>query len=141
MLTPGGEGSRSIAREAPASREAGAFARSPTDLIRPENALSAQNTMPLSINVPDKILSGLNQSYTLTSSSGAPTGRVLVDGREVPSRVIHLGVPKTATGETPNEVKYKVSFLIPSGSVGKKLDLEFATGTEKVEASHEIIAE
>ncbi len=97
--------------------------------------------MALSINYPDKILAGLNQSYTLTSSSGAPSGEIRVDGVAVPHRVILLGIPKTHTGDGPPEEKYKVSFLLPADSVGKKLELAFAAGDGRVEESQDILAE
>ena len=37
--------------------------------------------MAVSINVSDKVLAGLNQSYTITSDSGEPSGQVAVGGR------------------------------------------------------------
>ena len=97
--------------------------------------------MALDINVPDKILAGLNQSYTITSDSGEPTGTVLVGGVEVPHRVLPLGPPKEQTaGDTP-QFKYKVSFLLPQDSAGKKLDLRFSAGESKADDSLEITAE
>jgi hypothetical protein len=95
----------------------------------------------LNINVPDKILAGLNQSYTILSELGEPRGRVAVDGRELPHRVIRLGPPKDWNGEGAPKMKYKVSFLLPQDSGGKKLQLRFEAGGEVVEESHDITLE
>ena len=97
--------------------------------------------MPLDINVPDKILAGLNQSYTITSDSGAPSGSVMVGGQEVPHRIVPLGPPKDQTAAATPLLKFKVSFLLPGDSVGKQLQLVFCAGASKAEDEHEISAE
>ena len=94
--------------------------------------------MSLSINFPDKILAGLNQSYTLTSDEGAPSGKVHVTGQALPHRVISLGPPKDATESMTPVMKYKVSFLLPKDAVGKTLTLEFRAGSTSIEESKPI---
>jgi len=91
--------------------------------------------MSLTINFPDKILAGLNQSYTLLSDEGAPSGRVAVEGKELPHRVIPLGPPKDAKESTTPLFKYKVSFHLPKDSVGKNVVLQFQAGSSKVDES------
>ncbi len=97
--------------------------------------------MPIDINVPDKILAGLNQSYTITSDSGEPSGSVTVGGQDVPHRIVSLGPPKEQTADDTPTFKYKVSFLLPGDSAGKKLQLEFSAGASKASDEHEIIAD
>ena len=98
--------------------------------------------MSLEINVPDKILSGLNQSYTMTTDEPvAPTGSVTVNGLEVPHRVIPLGPPKEQTANDVPTMKYKVSFLLPGDSAGQKLELHFAAAASKADESFEIASE
>ena len=97
--------------------------------------------MALSINVPDKILAGLNQSYTITSDSGEPTGRVSFGGDELAHRIIPLGPPKDSKESEPLDYKYKVTFLLPADSVGSQLELKFSAGESEVEESHEVIPE
>jgi hypothetical protein len=92
-------------------------------------------TMSLSINFPDKILAGLNQSYTITSDEGAPSGKVHIAGQVLPHRVIALGPPKDATESLTPVMKYKVSFLLPKDTVGKTLTLEFQAGSTTIEES------
>ena len=96
---------------------------------------------PLSINIPDKVLAGLNQSYTITSEVGEPSGKVTVGGTEVPHRVIRLGPPKTWDGNGTPQMKYKVSFLLPADSTGKKMELRFEAGGATAEVGEEIKAE
>ncbi len=91
--------------------------------------------MSLTINFPDKILGGLNQSYTLLSDEGAPSGKVSVQGKELAHRVIPLGAPKDAKESTTPLFKYKVSFLLPKDSVGKSVTLQFQAGASKVDES------
>jgi len=94
--------------------------------------------MSLSINYPDKILSGLNQSYTLTSDEGPPSGRIRIDAQELPHRVIPLGPPKDSLVSTTPVMKYKVSFLLPRDSAGKSVTFEFRAGSTTVEESKPI---
>ncbi len=94
--------------------------------------------MSLTVNFPDKIIAGLNQSYTFVSDEGAPRGRVVVDGKELSHRVIPLGPPKDAKESTTPLYKYKVSFLLPRESVGKSLTLQFLAGASKVDESKPI---
>jgi hypothetical protein len=89
--------------------------------------------MTLEINYPDKILAGVNQSYTITTDEGAPRGTVQVAGQDVPHRVIALGPPKDALVSTTPVMKYKVSFLLPAGSAGKDVTLRFQAGSSSVE--------
>ena len=96
--------------------------------------------MALSINYPDKILAGVNQSYTVTSDEGAPAGKVVLAGEELPYRLVRLGAPKTADVSTTPEVKYKITFLLPSDSAGRSVQLQFEAGSSKVDDSKEIIA-
>ncbi len=98
--------------------------------------------MSLEINVPDKILSGLNQSYTITTDEPvAPAGSVTVNGLEVPHRVIPLGPPKEQTANDVPQMKYKVSFLLPTDSAGQKLELRFAAVGSNADESYEITDE
>jgi len=97
--------------------------------------------MALSINVSDKVLAGLNQSYTITSDSGEPAGQVAVDGVELAHRIIPLGPPKDTESCAPLDYKYKVTFLLPADSVGSQLELKFSAGESEVEESHEVIPE
>ena len=97
--------------------------------------------MALSINVPDKILAGLNQSYTITSDSGEPSGSVSVAGAELAHRNVPLGPPKDAEESAPLDYKYKVTFLLPADSVGSQLELKFSAGESEVEETHEVIPE
>jgi hypothetical protein len=94
--------------------------------------------MSLTINYPDKILAGLNQSYTFVSDEGAPRGRITLEGKELPHRVIPLGPPKDAKESTTTTFKYKVSFLLPKGSAGKNFSLQFQAGSSKVDDSKPI---
>jgi hypothetical protein len=94
--------------------------------------------MALSINYPDKILAGLNQSYTLTSDEGPPAGQVQIEGQALPHRVIPLGPPKDAKVSTTPVMKYKVSFLLPQGTAGKQVVLAFQAGASRVEESKPI---
>ncbi|MBI4605142.1 MAG: hypothetical protein HY721_24525 [Planctomycetes bacterium] len=94
--------------------------------------------MSLSINYPDKIIAGLNQSYTVVSDEGPPKGKVQVDGKDVPHRVIPLGAPKDSKVSTTPVMKYKVTFLIPQGSAGKSLVLQLQAGSSKVEETKPI---
>ena len=95
----------------------------------------------LEINIPDKILAGLNQSYTITSEVGEPIGKVSVNGAEVPHRVIRLGPPKMWDGDGAPQMKYKVSFLLPQDTAGKTMELRFAAGGVDAEVTAEITAE
>jgi len=97
--------------------------------------------MAIDINVPDKILAGLNQSYTITTDSGAPSGAVRVDGQELPHRIVPLGPPKEQTIEDTPRFKYKVSFLLPAGAAGKKLELRFSAGESSTTDTHDVVAE
>ncbi|MFP6737351.1 MAG: hypothetical protein VCD34_01290 [Planctomycetota bacterium] len=97
--------------------------------------------MALSINVPDKILAGLNQSYTITSDSGEPSGSVSVAGTELAHRIVPLGPPKDTEESAPLDYKYKVTFLLPADSVGSQLELKFSAGESEVEEAHEVIPE
>ena len=73
--------------------------------------------MALSINYPDKILAGVWQSYTVTSEEGPPDGEVLVDGKSLARKFIHMRAPK-----------YKVTFLLPDDAAGKKLTFKLRNG-------------
>ena len=97
--------------------------------------------MAVSINVSDKILAGLNQSYTITSDSGEPSGQVAVGGVELAHRIIPLGPPKETDSSAPLDYKYKVTFFLPPDTVGQQLELKFAAGESEVEESHEVIPE
>ena len=97
--------------------------------------------MAVSINVSDKVLAGLNQSYTITSDSGEPSGQVAVGGVELAHRIIPLGPPKETDSSAPLDYKYKVTFFLPSYTVGQQLELKFAAGESEVEESHEVIPE
>lgn len=94
--------------------------------------------MALDINYPDKILAGLNQSYTLTSDEGPPAGKIHIDGKTLSHRVIPLGAPKDAKESTTSVMKYKVSFLLPGDSAGKSVTFQFQAGQSKVEESKPI---
>ena len=89
--------------------------------------------MSIEINFPDKILAGVNQSYTMTTDEGAPSGKVEVEGKELPHRVIPLGAPKDALVSTTPVMKYKVSFFLPDGTQGKDLVMRFQAGASQVE--------
>ena len=108
---------------------------------RQKISLKKDTQMSLSVNTPDKILAGVHQSHTITSDEGAPSGSVSVGGSEVAHRIIRLGAPKDAAESTTSVMKYKVTFLIPDGSVGKTLQLKFSAGGSQVDESHEVIAE
>ena len=97
--------------------------------------------MGLTINVSDKVLAGVHQSYTLLSDEGPPSGSVRVSDAEVEHRVLHLGPTKTSTGENERTVKYKVTFYLPDDAAGKTLRLEFRAGESTVEKTEEILAE
>ena len=97
--------------------------------------------MAVSINVSDKVLAGLNQSYTITSDSGEPSGQVAVGGVELAHRIIPLGPPKETDSSAPLDYKYKVTFFLPPDTVGQQLGLKFAAGESEVEESHEVIPE
>ena len=94
--------------------------------------------MALDINFPDKILAGLNQSYTITSDEGPPGGSVQLEGKDLPHRIIPLGPPKDAKESTTPIMKYKVSFWLPDGSSGMKLTLRFQAGASKVDESRPV---
>lgn len=93
----------------------------------------------LEINYPDKILAGVNQSYTFLTDEGPPAGEVSVDGSALSHRIVPLGPPK---GEPSGTVlmKYKVSFFIPDDTVGKSLRLAFRAGESAVDDAKEITA-
>ena len=97
--------------------------------------------MAVSINVSDKVLAGLNQSYTITSDSGEPSGQVAVGGVELAHRIIPLGPPKETDSSAPLDYKYKVTFFLPPDTVVQQLELKFAAGESEVEESHEVIPE
>ena len=97
--------------------------------------------MALSINVSDKVLAGLNQSYTITSDSGEPAGQVAVDGVELAHRIIPLGPPKDTESCAPLDFKYKVTFFLPQETVGQQLQLKFSAGESAAEESHEVVPE
>lgn len=97
--------------------------------------------MALNINLSDKILAGVNQSYTITSGEGSPAGKVLLDGVEIEHRVIPLGPDKTSSGESPPPYKYKVSFFLPDDSAGKELELKFSAGSSTAEEKVAVTAE
>lgn len=85
--------------------------------------------MAISINYPDKIIAGLWQSYTITSDEGPPQGEVLIDEAPIEARIISLRPPI-----------WKVTFLIPRESAGKKLALKFRNGGTKIEETKAIEA-
>lgn len=91
--------------------------------------------MTIDINFPDKILAGVNQSYTITTDEGPPSGTVEVDGKALSHRVIVLGAPKDSKESTTPVMKYKVSFSLPTGSAGKTLKLSFRAGPSRAEES------
>ena len=95
--------------------------------------------MALSINVSDKVLAGLNQSYTITSDSGEPAGQVAVGGVELAHRIIPLGPPKESCA--PLDYKYKVTFFLPPDTAGQQLELKFAAGESEAAENHEVIPE
>jgi len=95
--------------------------------------------MALRATYPDKIIAGLHQSYTLLSEDGPPSGRILVDGKDVPFRLIPLGPPKSAAESTTTTMKYKVTFLLPDDSAGKTLSVQFAAGSSRIEESKPIV--
>ena len=97
--------------------------------------------MAVSINVSDKVLAGLNQSYTITSDSGEPSGQVAVGGVELAHRIIPLGPPKDTDSCTPLDYKYKVTFFLPPDTIGQQLELKFSAGESEAEESHEVIPE
>lgn len=86
--------------------------------------------MVLKINYTDKVLAGLNHSFTLTSDEGPPSGEVLVGDASIPHRVVHLREPK-----------WKVSFRIPDDAAGKELVMRFRAGSSRVEESKPITAD
>lgn len=94
--------------------------------------------MSLTINYPDKILAGLNQSYTMLSDEGAPRGKVTLEGKELAHRVIPLGPPKDSKETTTPVYKYKVSFLLPKEAVGKSVALKFQAGASVLDESRPV---
>ena len=94
--------------------------------------------MSIEINFPDKVLAGVNQSYTVTTDEGAPSGNVEVEGKNLPHRVIPLGAPKDALVSTTPVMKYKVSFFLPDGTAGKDLIMRFQAGESRVEEKRQI---
>ena len=97
--------------------------------------------MALSINVSDKVLAGLNQSYTITSDSGEPAGQVAVDGVKLAHRIVPLGPPKDTESCAPLDYKYKVTFFLPPDTAGQQLELKFAAGESEAAENHEVIPE
>jgi hypothetical protein len=102
--------------------------------------------MAIDINFPDKILAGVNQSYTITSDEGAPTGTISVatsgaDGRtDVAHRIVPLGAPKDSAETTTSVMKYKVTFFLSDDSVGKEVKLAFQAGGSTTEEAREVTA-
>jgi hypothetical protein len=94
----------------------------------------------LDINYPDKILAGVNQSYTVTSDEGPPQGTIAIDGKDLPHRLIPLGPPKDALVSTTPVMKYKVTFYLPADSTGKNVTLRFQAGASRVDDSKAITA-
>ena len=84
--------------------------------------------MALEINYTDKVLAGVNHSFTLSSDEGPPSGEVLVGGAPIPHRVVFLREPQ-----------WKVSFMIPSEAVGKELTMRFQAGGNSVDETKEIV--
>jgi len=102
-----------------------------------QNPAFSKGRAMLEINYPDKILAGVNQSYTLVSDEGTPDGSISIDGTALHHRVIPLGPPKGEPSGTP-VMKYKVSFFIPDGSAGKSLRLSFRAGESAFDDEKEI---
>ena len=99
--------------------------------------------MAIDINLPDKILAGVNQSYTITSDEGAPTGTVSLaptgsGGDAVAHRIVPLGAPKDSAETTTSVMKYKVTFFLPGDSAGKEVKLTFQAGGSTTEESREV---
>ncbi len=92
----------------------------------------------IAINLPDKVLAGVHQSYTITSDEGPPSGTVSVGSQELSCRIIRLGAPKDLLESTTLVVKYKVTFLLPEDSVGKKLALQFQAGSSRTEKEEKV---
>ena len=95
--------------------------------------------MALSVNYPDKIIAGLNQSYTVVSDEGPPLVKVMLDAGELQHRLIPLGPPKSAAESTPLSMKYKVTFLLPEGAAGKTLTFELQAGASKTTESKQVV--
>jgi len=91
--------------------------------------------MAISVSYPDKILAGLNQSYTVVSDEGEPRVKIRLSTKELPHRVIPLGPPKSTTESTSSTYKYKVSFFLPDDAVGKTLKVEVEAGSSRIEES------
>lgn len=95
--------------------------------------------MAIEINFPDKILAGVNQSYTITSDAGEPAGTIGIDGVELAHRVIRLGAPKDSLESTTPVMKYKVTFFLPADSSGKQVKLAFRAGSDATEELRDVI--
>ena len=94
--------------------------------------------MSIDINFPDKILAGVNQSYTITSDEGAPTGTVtFAGGADLPHRIVPLGPPKDSAESTTSVMKYKVTFFLPDEAAGKEVKLAFQAGGSTAEEARE----
>lgn len=95
--------------------------------------------MAIGVNFPDKVIAGLNQSYTITSDEGAPQGRIHVDSVGIAFRLIPLGPPKSDPESTTAVLKYKVTFHLPEDSVGKTLHVDLWTEASRIEEARPVV--
>lgn len=85
--------------------------------------------MAIKINYPDKILPGVWQSYTISSDEGEPRGEVVLEGKALEQRIIHMRDPL-----------WKVTFFLPPESGGGKLTLKFQNSGSQVEDTKEVLS-
>ncbi|MBI4583597.1 MAG: hypothetical protein HY717_06215 [Planctomycetes bacterium] len=85
--------------------------------------------MPVQLSFSDKVLSGVNHSFTITSSEGPPAGEVLVGGKPVPHRLVPLREPK-----------WKISFTVPANTAGQELVVRVRAGASSLEEKKPIAA-
>lgn len=95
--------------------------------------------MAISVNFPDKVIAGLNQSYTITSDEGSPNARIHVDSLGLSFRLIPLGPPKTEPESSTGILKYKVTFHLPEDSVGKTLHVDLWSDASRLEETRPVV--
>lgn len=95
--------------------------------------------MSISLSYPDKVIAGLNQSYTITTDEGPPRVSVRLNAQVLPHRLILLGPPKSEADSRTPVKKYKLSFYLPEGSAGGVLSLEVEAGASRIEESKPVV--
>lgn len=75
--------------------------------------------MALDLSIPKEFNSGTRVSCTIVSEGGEPAATVSVDGQSLESNVLWL-----------SEAKYKLNFVLPSGSSGKEGEISVSGGGE-----------